>query len=338
MWAFIIGAAAVIVAAVLYCLRRRQKRQNDFEIAVDSEAEESFYPEIEKCHEINTKSITCSCPDFRKEREQFRHDDPRRLCKHLVKSFIDANSLPDDLMLYKKGIERSAEGHNGFPTGRKRFDKLIDSKKSSLMIPQEVTEENSWIDVYYEARRYSYSPELQKWADETAPPQEEEIIRFVYEKLGDPIPEAVLNRIKTLSRTQPAKKENQGKIADGESGGFQVLEPLLRTLLPPDGELALKETKSYLAVTFNGSRKWVCRLYLNSKKSKYIEFPDGGRYELNAVEDIADYKEQLINAYNEQSPKKGKARMLFPLKEHAPSSYRVTPAVSRDNVDYFSRN
>lgn len=334
--AFII-AAVVIVAAALYYFIRRQKRQNDFQIYIDPHAEASFYPEIEKCHEINTKAITCSCTDFRKEREQFRHDDPRRLCKHLVRSFIDANSLPEDLMLYKEGIERSDEGHNGFPTDKKRFDELIGGKRISIMIPKEKSEEGPWIDVYCDAKRHSYSPELEKWAD-TTPPHEEQIVRFLFEKIGKPIPEAILKRIKTLPRIPLEERGKDLKTADKKPEACYDVESVLRTILPPDGELTLKETRSYLAVTFNGSRKWICRLYVNSKKSKYIEFPDGRRYELSGVEDIAEYKEALLNAYSENSPKKGKARLLFPMNENSPSSYSVTSMESRDNANYFSRN
>lgn len=334
----VIIAAVVIVAAALYYFIRRQKRQNDFQIYIDPHAEASFYPEIEKCHEINTKAITCSCADFRKEREQFRHDDPRRLCKHLVRSFTDANSLPEDLILYKEGIERSAGGHRGFPTNRTRFDELISGKRISIMIPKEITEEDPWIDVYCDSRRYSYSPGLEKWADETASPREEQIIRFLYERLGKPIPEAILKRIKTLPRIPIEERERDLKTADKKPEACCDVESVLRTLLPPDGELTLKETKSYVVVAFNGSRKWICRLCVHSKKSKYIEFPDGRRYELNGVEDIGKYKEQLMNAYSESSPRKGNTRLLFPMNDNSPSGFSVSSMKSRDNANYFSRN
>ncbi len=336
-WAVII-AAVVIVAVALCFFIRRQRRRSGIEIYIDPRAEANFYPEIEKCHEINIKAITCSCPDFREGREQFRHDDPRRLCKHLVRSFIDANSLPEELVLYKEGIERSDEDHSGFPTNRLKFDKLIGDKKISIMIPKEVTENDSRIDVYCEAKQYSYSPELESWANETAPPCEGEIIRFLHEKIGKPIPEERLDSIKTLPRIPAEKSKNEYGAADGGPEEFYEVESLLRTLLPPDGALTLKETKSYVAVTFNNSRKWICRLYLNARKSKYIEFPDGRRYEFNAVEDIAKYKEELMNAYSKNGPKKGKARMLFPRNETAPSTYSVTSMESRDNAPYFSRN
>jgi hypothetical protein len=330
--------AVIVGAAALFYVQKRRKQQSDLSITIDADTETSFYPEIEKCHEINIKAITCSCDDFRKEREQFRHDDPCRLCKHLVKSFIDANSLPEYLMLYKEGIQRSAENHSGFPADRTRFDKSIGAKRVSIMIPKAVHEDDFWIDVYCEAKGYRYSPESDKWADETAPPLEYEIIRFLYEKIGRPLPEARLNLRKPFLPLPIEHKKKEYKPTDDGAKGLQAIESLLRTLLPPDGELTLRETKNYLVVAFNGSRKWICRIYLNFRKSNHIEFPDGRRYELNGIEDIASYKEELINTYREQSPKKGKARMLFPINEHVPSPYPMTSVERRDTIHLFSRN
>lgn len=331
-------AAVNAIAAVLYYLKIRRHRHNDPEVAIDTPAATGFYPEIEKCHEINVKSITCSCPDFRKEREHFRHDDPRRLCKHLVKSFIDANSLPEDLAFFRKGIERRAEGHSGFPADRRRFEKLLDGKRISLMVPKEVTEEDPRIDVYCEGGLYSYSPEFKKWANETAPPQEKEVIRFLYEKLGEPVPEAMLNRKGTRPRVPVEEREERGSSAHCMSEELKTVELFLKTILPPDGEVALKETKSYIAVTMKDRRKWICRLYLNSRKSKHIEFPDGRRYPLTAVEDITNYREQLADAYGEQNPKKGKARLLFPMSGNNAATLNMTPVESHDNVQLFSQN
>lgn len=341
MWAVITAAAVVVVAAVFlfYYFSGLRNQHNDFPVCTAPQTGTSFYPEVEKCHAINTKAMTCSCPDFRKEREQFRHDDPRRLCKHLVRSFTAAKSLPEDLILYKEGIEQSAGAHRGFPTNRTRFDERINDERISIMIPREITAEDPWIDVYCDSGRYSYSPGLERWADETAPPREEQVISFLYERLGKPIPEAMLKRIRTLPRVPVEEKESDSrKTVDRKLEAWCDVESVLRTLLPPDGELTLKQTKSHVVVAFNGARKWICRLYVHSKKSKYIEFPDGRRYELNGVEDIEKYKEQLINAYGGSSPKKGKARMLFPLSETTPSSYNLPAGESRNNVNNFSRN
>lgn len=326
------------VSAILYYFARHRKVRQDVQIERDTCPEKSFYPEIEKCHRINTKAITCSCEDFRQEREQFRHDDPRRLCKHLVKSFIDAQTLPEDLAFFKEGIARCAEEHIGFPAQRMKHDKLLDDRRISIMIQKEAMEEDPWIDVYYEARRYRYSLEMEKWADETAPPHEKQILGFLFEKAGKPIPEAIRSSMRTPKRMPDEKKEAENRTAGGKAKEFCDVESILGTLLPFDRELALKETRNYLAVTFSGSRRWICRLYLNTRKSRYIEFPDGRRYEMEGIEDIGKYKEELMNAYRENSPKKGKERMLFQMNEKTPSRYSVSSMEGRDNMKYFSRN
>lgn len=326
------------IAAVLCYLKGRLSKRTDHEVTDNSSSGNSFYPEIEKCHAINSKSITCSCPDFRKDREGFRHDDPRRLCRHLVKSFIDARSLPEELELFRKGIELSAEDHSGFPVGRRRFDRLVSGKKISIMIPKEITEKDPWIDVYFEGQRYRYSPLNETWADNIAPPGEADVVRFIYEQAGVAIPESILNRIVTASRIQKEGIKKQEPAQYRRSGVLKDADRLLREILPPDRELALKETKNYLAVTFRGSRKWICRLYLYSKKARYIELPDGRRYEFSEVKDISGYMDQLLNAYGEQKSRTGNTRMLFPMGENSPTTPGQMPTKSHDSVRFFSKN
>ena len=337
MASVVLVTSVFVVAGTLYFFQRRRKRDRDPGVLIDS-SEGSFYPEIEKCHEINARSLTCSCQDFREGREQFRHDDPRRLCKHLVRSFVDAGFLPADLQLFKEGVERSALEHEGFPADRKRFDTLLRGKAFTVMIPGDIAVEGSLIDVYCEAKCYRYSPSLEKWAEEAIPPYEGEMIRFLYEKIGKPVPEA---RLKTRSSSVPAKAEKGGEgpgTAEKEAERLCALASVLRTLLPPDGDLALKETRNYIALTFNGSRRWICRLHLNSRREKYMEFPDGKRHSLNSMEDIVRYKAQLLSAYGEKSPRKGKSRTLFPANETMPSPYRPASAGQREDVSSFSRN
>ncbi len=336
-WSVFIAFANVFGAA-LYYLRRRKVRQRRSEGPEDSPPKHGFYPEIEKCHEINSRSITCSCQDFRKVREQFRHDDPRRLCKHLVKSFIDASSLPEDLVFFRKGIERCAEGHIGFPADRRRFDRYICGKRLSLMAPGEMTEEYRWVDVYYGDGLYSYSPKGGAWANDAAPPDEEEVIRFMCEKLGDPIPAQVSNRPDPPARAQTAGGKDRRKAAVSEPEALQDMEEVFKSILPPEAGLSLKETKSYIAVTLGGTRKWICRLYLNSGKRRHIGFPDGRKYALGDTGDIMKFRGQLLAAYRERTREKTKVDTLFSMREDSASAPDVVPAESRDNMRFFSHN
>ncbi|MCL5022684.1 MAG: hypothetical protein M1497_04850 [Nitrospirae bacterium] len=398
-WIILI-VVGIIAAGVWY--RRLRRRQSIFSVRADAEVEASFYPEIEKCHDISLKTITCSCESFRKERERFRSDDPRRLCKHLVRSFIDVRSLPEDLALYREGIEWYAGDHSGFPADGTKCEGLIAGKRISVIIPGERTGEDaaegdSLIDVYFESRRYRYSPALQRWAEGTPPSCEEQIIRFLYESAGDPLPEDLpVDGIRTLSRTPaggssllvkgefshgaeadaieaklkprsllieywtggnkgsfhvtkkqhvlPQKRlvflkaavekwlkdehfglsEASGNplagtggevVAAGEPGMIQAVEALLRSVLSETADIALKETRSYIAVTVAGSRRWICRLHLNTRKAGYVAFPDGTRHGLRGLEDLAQYRDQLLRVYSEKALEKGKADLLFGARE-----------------------
>jgi hypothetical protein len=329
---FVLVVFINIVAVAFYYLSRRRQRRHVPESDIDSNSGANFYPEIEKCHEINTRNITCSCEDFRKEREQFRHDDPRRLCKHLVRSFVDAGSLPEELVLYKRGIERSAEAHNGFPACGKRFDKVLGGKKVSIMIPKEVCEKGAVIDVYCEGGRYGYSPESGNWIAK-APPREGQILMFLHEKLGKPVPGE-------MEKLSGGAAEDSGKdrgVAEEEPERFMIIGSFLKSVLPVE-HIAFKETKNYVAVTINDSRKWICRLHLNSKKSRYIEFPDGTRCEFSVPEDIMKYRERLLTAYGERAAGKAKRRVLFQGKRSDASSLDLLPVESRDDTSFFSRN
>ncbi len=336
---FVLIAVAGAAAGVLRSLLKRQSRNRDSGLSVDSPAQGGFYPEIEKCHEINTRSITCSCTDFRKEREQFRHDDPRRLCKHLVKSFVDADSLPEDLAFFRQGIQLSAESHSGFPSNRRRFDRICAGRRISLMVPQEITEEEPWIDVYAESGRYRYSPGLGRWAEEKTPPQEGEIIRFVYEKMGQPVPESIRTRMKIPSHGPLKRKRTEGiSAAPGISEELKALDGLLRTVLPPGKEIAYRETLSYVAATLDGPRKWLCRIYVRSGRSRRIEFCDGTKYEFNSAEDIVKYRGKLLDAYRTRISGKMKTNPLFPMRENALSPHNTTSVEGRDDVQSFSQN
>jgi hypothetical protein len=386
---FIILIVIIIVLAVYYF-----KRQSTQRSPVNVEAKRTdvltekmnSFSEPDKSYEVNATLITCTCPNFREDRQQFSSNDPRRLCKHLVKHFLKNNSLPPNLYFYKDGIEWCAQYNRGFPFDKNKFDDVIGDKRISIMTPKMITEDDYWVDVYYDGKRYGYTLAFEKWSYETPPPYEEKIVRLLYKQIGDSIPEPLpLNSIKTLSSTQidancyiikgelarnvseiqiieaqikpraawieyitdqnkgsfniktkehilarkrhiylkdalekwlldeysnikqsynniqSVKREKPYKTTDDELGGFQIIESLLKNNLPSEATLTFKDTKSYFAVTINNSRKWICRLYFNSEKAKYIEFPDGKRFEVMTVEDISKYKDQLIKTVGEMA-------------------------------------
>lgn len=80
-----------------------------------------------------------------------------------------------------------------------------------------------------------------------------------------------------------------------ELEGFAIIKSILRTLIDPN-EITYKDTETYFGVLYkNNTRKWICRLYLGSKKSIVIPTDDKGqeRYYLESLNDIYNYEEQL---------------------------------------------
>lgn len=80
-----------------------------------------------------------------------------------------------------------------------------------------------------------------------------------------------------------------------ELEGFAIIKSILRTIIDPN-EITYKDTETYFGVLYkNNTRKWICRLYLGSKKSLVIPTEDKGqeRYYLESLNDIYNYEEQL---------------------------------------------
>lgn len=80
-----------------------------------------------------------------------------------------------------------------------------------------------------------------------------------------------------------------------ELEGFAIIKSILRTLIDPN-EITYKDTETYFGVLYkNNTRKWICRLYLGSKKSIVLPTDDKGqeRYYLESLNDIYNYEEQL---------------------------------------------
>lgn len=79
---------------------------------------------------------------------------------------------------------------------------------------------------------------------------------------------------------------------------FFSIKSMTRDVIEPC-RINYKDTLSYFGVLYdNNVRKWICRLYVKDSK-KFITLPDENkneiRYDINSVEEIFNYKEQLLN-------------------------------------------
>ena len=57
-----------------------------------------------KEYNINLNELTCECAHFKADRLNYSQNDPRRLCKHLVKALFDLDYVPISLTEFKEKV------------------------------------------------------------------------------------------------------------------------------------------------------------------------------------------------------------------------------------------
>lgn len=85
-----------------------------------------------------------------------------------------------------------------------------------------------------------------------------------------------------------------------ELEGFAIIKSLLRKVVSPD-VITYKDTESYFGILYsNNTRKWICRLQLNSKK--YLIIPNEDKtvekIKIESIDDIYNYEDKLVNVIN----------------------------------------
>ncbi|HHT9115421.1 MAG TPA: hypothetical protein ACFYEL_03020, partial [Candidatus Wunengus californicus] len=101
-------------------------------------------------YEVNPRVITCTCPDFNETHADYLKDDPRRLCKHIIRVFREKDNIPDDLNFYKYGIEFFASRNTDFPIMTYKKNSLLNGEKIEIFFDDyDDTEYNFWISIYY---------------------------------------------------------------------------------------------------------------------------------------------------------------------------------------------
>lgn len=110
---------------------------------------------------------TCSCKDWKNTRYKYEKDDPRRLCKHLIKQ-INLENLPKNLIPFKQSIAFYKEERRGF---KRRIYSIIKIPDTDLI----VLYQQGWIDVFnsegelYSLVLYDYINEDIKWSGDMHP-------------------------------------------------------------------------------------------------------------------------------------------------------------------------
>ncbi len=136
--------------------------------------------------------------------------------------------------------------------------------------------------------------------------------QFINEIMSDRIKAAIENQSKNENvdnekeTTDEELPESISKIitTEEELEGFFIVKFILKELNLSD-RISHKDTESYFGILLDdNTRKWICRLQLNTSQ-KYIIIPDENkkvvRYPISSVEDIYNYKKQLIQVIDKYS-------------------------------------
>lgn len=100
--------------------------------------------------------------------------------------------------------------------------------------------------------------------------------------------------------SKPEEKENKIHTTVEELEAFAIVKTILHNVLNSDS-ITYKDTESYFGVLVNNNtRKWICRLFLESSKKSIIipndESPNGIRHYINEVDDLHNLKDLLIQS------------------------------------------
>lgn len=168
-----------------------------------------------------TKNLTCTCPDWQEKRHQYATDDPRRLCKHIVKK-LDLNALPKSIKHFRESIEYYQSHDKGFNDFD--FDKIIYLPKNDLKIfGLENIFHDIWMNLYDQVgNRYGflidrYTFEF-RWAKQKKPLGFEEVEEYFSHpsmKLPIRLQEYEKNElISCMKAIIPGKKDSSFRIEE----------------------------------------------------------------------------------------------------------------------------
>lgn len=183
---------------------------------------ESFYSDSE--YRINFKEVTCTCPDFQKQRSGFQPTDPKRFCKHLLNycmsnELIKAESVPKHAW---HELQSAYEEERGFPMAES-LGETIDDRQVVAYVS---LKGYPWVNVYVdEEPRRGYNVKEYRWAYKDAPKNSQQITLWVtkeWNNINDgqvPLPEPP---------TQPLETQDEEPAAQGRTivstvfGGFTI--------------------------------------------------------------------------------------------------------------------
>ncbi|EQB34872.1 hypothetical protein M947_10430 [Sulfurimonas hongkongensis] len=241
-------------------------------------------------NEYNTDivKLTCSCPDWKETRWQYKLNDPRRLCKHIINK-LDINNLPIGISKFKESIEFYQEKEWGF---KRDFDEIIEIGNFTLLGSV------SWIDVFDgDGTRYGYLNDSytgENWWSKQNKPIGYEKIEAFFKKRFDTIPLPLQGKEKQdianyIKEVIPSKQNIQFSIEDDqyepspdgiyyclyESTSDYSLEDEVRHIIVKNDEIIIE---MYYGKIFKYTRDYkYAKSFLENKKQKEQERLDNER-------------------------------------------------------------
>lgn len=142
----------------------------------------------------------------------------------------------------------------------------------------------------------------QKVIDKFKPIVKRGINQFINEKMSSKFKETLSSSEEDLTETE-TETEEESKIVTTfeEMSAFAIVKSVLRKTIDSK-RITYRDTESYFGVLIdNNSRKWICRINLNSKNKHIIisdENKNGVRHELSSLDDIYELEKELVNSVN----------------------------------------
>ena len=168
-------------------------------------------------YNTNILKLTCSCPDWKETRQQYKLNDPRRLCKHIINK-LDIEKLPSEISSFKESIKYFQENERGFRTD---FKKIVVLPKNNIIILYDY----DWIDVFdHFGNRYGYlnnsNSDVIYWAKNKKPNGYEEVESY-FKKIFTTIPKKLKDNekyhlIKYIKQIIPSKINVDFTIEDDQ--------------------------------------------------------------------------------------------------------------------------
>lgn len=118
---------------------------------------------------------------------------------------------------------------------------------------------------------------------------------LAYEKITN-----IKNNLQSINNDEDDEQIDEGKdivTTEEELQGFYIVKSILASAGANLEDISYKDTLSYFGILYQGKvTKWICRLYFNTAK-KSIGFPDGTNINIEKLEDIYQFKQNIIKAF-----------------------------------------